>query len=74
MAQTMQSLHAILNSMKKVKLTISMVPPTHPSNKGFPSKGRGLITRLSIYRDLFMHLHAVSGVNYMYIDHQAVDV
>ena len=34
MAQAMQWLHAILNYMKKVKLSISMVPPIHPSNKG----------------------------------------
>ena len=74
MAQTMQSLHAILNSMTKVKLSISMIPSTHPSNKGFPSKGCGVIMRLSIYRDLFIHTHAVSRAHYMYIDHQAVDI
>jgi len=74
MAWTMQWLHAILNYMKKVKLSILMVPPNHPSNKGLLSKGWSVTMRLGIYRDLFMHAHAVSGAHYMYIHHQAVDV
>ena len=32
-----------------------MVPSTHPSNKDLPSKDWSVITRLGIYRNLFMH-------------------
>jgi len=48
--------------MKKMESSISMVPPTHSSNQGLLSKGQSVTTRLGIYRDLFMHAHAVYGV------------
>ena len=73
MAQIMQWLHAIWNYMKR---NISTIPPTHmhPSNKSLLSKGRSVTTRLGIYRDLFTHVHAVSGMHHTYIDQQAIDV
>ena len=39
------------------------VPPTHLSNKGLLSKSQSVTMWLDIYRDLFTHTHATSGMH-----------
>ena len=45
--------------------------PTHPPIPATRGLLRSVTTQLGIYRDLFMHPHAVSGVHYMYINQQS---
>ena len=46
----------------------SEVEHINDSKQGFTSKGWSVTMWLGIYSDLFMHVHAISGVHHIYID------
>jgi len=66
MAQIMQWLHAVWNYMKKVKLSISMVPPTYPSHKGLLSKGQSVTMRMGI-KGIFLRMRMLFLVRITFI-------